>query len=281
MDKIFVTGATGNIGKYLVKYLRELKVPFTAGSSSITKQEYPTSRIDYEDEESLRLAFKEHNILFLLTPDSENSMNWVHNAIEAAKEAGIKHIVRSSGIGADAESDYFVFKELGEIENIVKNSGLNYTIIQPNSFFQNFATFQNQTVKNGAVFLPHDNAKVSYVDVRDVALAIATVLKEADKHKSKTYVITGGTAISDQELLDEIGKVLNKRISYISVSDQDTIDTFRKYHMPEHNIKQLISLYQADRTGLTGLVSPDFTKLTGKESRTSHVFAKDYRSYWK
>lgn len=281
MDKIFVTGATGNIGTHLVNYLREFEVPFTAGSSSIEKQEFPTAKIDFEDKQSLKTAFQGHQLLFLLTSDSEKSKNWVANAIEVAKEVGIKHIVRSSGIGAEPSSDYFVFSELGEIEKMVKNSGLDYTIIQPNSFFQNFATFQNQTVKNGSVFLPHENAKVSYVDVRDVALATATVLKNADEHKSKTYVITGGKAITDQELLNEIGKVLDSQINYISVSDQDTIETFKKYNMPEHNIKQLISLYQADRNGKTEHVSPDFKNLTKQNQRTAEDFATDYQNYWK
>lgn len=281
MDKIFVTGATGNIGKHLVNYLQEFGLPFTAGSTSIEKQEFPTTKIDFKDKQSLKTAFQGHQVLFLLTPDSENSKMWVSNAVEAAMEVGIKHIVRSSGICADADSDYFVFSELGEIEDIVKKSGLDFTIIQPNSFFQNFATFQNQTVKNGSVFLPHENAKVSYVDVRDVALATATVLKNVDEHKSETYVITGGKGITDQELLNDIGIVLDNQIIYIPVSDQDTIETFRKYNMPEHNIKQLISLYQADRNGKTKHVSADFENLTKQKQRTAKDFATDYQNYWK
>lgn len=281
MDNIFVTGATGNIGTPLVNYLQKFEVPFTAGSSSIEKQEFPTAKIDFEDKQSLKTAFQGHHVLFLLTPDSEKSKMWVSNAIEIAKEVGINHIVRSSGIGADTNSDYFVFSELGEIENIVKSSGLDYTIIQPNSFFQNFATFQNQTVKNGSVFLPHGNASISYVDVRDVALATATVLKNVDEHKSKTYVVTGGKAITDQELLNQIGKTLDMQIDYIPVSDQDTIETFRKYHMPEHNIKLLISLYQADRNGKTEQVSPDFVRLTKRNQRTAEDFATDYQNHWK
>jgi len=281
MDKIFVTGATGNIGIHLVNYLRDFEIPFTAGSSSIKKQDFPTAQIDFENKESLKSGFQGHQILFLLTPDSQNSKSWVSNAIEVAKEVGIKHIVRSSGIGADADSDHFVFSELGDMEDMVKSSGLDYTIIQPNSFFQNFATFQNQTVKNGFVFLPHENTKVSYVDVRDVALATATVLKGVDKHKSKTYVLTGGKAITDQELLNEIGKVLDRQINYIPISDQDTIETFRKYHMPEYNIKQLISLYQADRNGKTEQVSQDFENLTKRSQRTAKEFSTDYQDYWK
>lgn len=280
MDKVFVTGATGNIGTPLVKYLQDFNIPFTAGSSSIQKQEFLTSQIDFENKQSLKSAFQGHKILFLLTPDSEKSKSWVSNAVEVSKEVGMEHIVRSSGIGAGANSDYFVFKELGEIENIVKNSGLDYTIIQPNSFFQNFATFQKQTVKNGSVFLPHENAKVSYVDVRDVALATARVLEDVDKHKSKTYVITGGRAISDQELLNEIGNVLGQQITYIPISDANTIDTFRKYHLPEYNIKQLISLYQADRDGKTAFISSDFEKLTQRKQRTAKDFATDYQQYW-
>ena len=280
MKKAFITGATGNIGSCLVQYLQELQVPFTAGSRQISSEEFPTAPIDFDNVNQLTQAFIGHETLFLLTPDSEHSHKWVANALQAAKTAQVKHIVRSSGIGADPDSPYFVFSELGRIEEQVKSCGISYTIIQPNSFFQNFATFQNASVKNGMVFLPHEQAKISYADVRDVALAIAHVLKDPSAHKGQSYVITGPEAITDQALLNEIGQVLGKKVQYVAVSDEDTVTTFRKYHMPEHNIKQLISLYQADRAGETANVSQDYEALTGQKPRKASDFARDYRTYW-
>jgi len=281
MRKVFVTGATGNIGKHLVNYLSEMNISFTAGSRTIKKTNYPTCQINYDDPETLNKAFKGHQVLFLLIADSDKSKNWAKNAVASAKVSGIKHIIRSSGINANSESKHFVFKELGIIENIVKSSGLDYTIIQPNSFLQMFATHQNESIKHGKVFLPHENAKISYVDVRDVALAVAQIIEDVEAHKLKTYVITGGEAVTDQHLLNEIGKVIKKIIEYISVSDAETIATFQKYQMPEHDIKQLISLYQADRAGETKLISQDFEKLTEKKPRTVNDFAKDYQQHWK
>ena len=280
MKKAFITGATGNIGGPLVKYLNEWQIPFTSGSRSEESDNPSSVKIDLDDVESLKSAFDGHYTLFLLTPDSEHSRQWVANALEAAKAVNMKHVIRSSGIGADASSPYFVFSELGKMEDLVKSSGLDYTIVQPNSFFQNFATFQNQTIKNGTVFLPHEDASVSYVDVRDVALAIAHIIKNPSAHLSESYVITGPAAITDQELLDEIGNVLNKSIKYVSVTDEDMTATFRKYHMPEHNIRQLISLYQADRAGETSIVSNDFEHITGSKKREAKDFARDYQRYW-
>ncbi|MBV6639892.1 MAG: NmrA family NAD(P)-binding protein [Cyclobacteriaceae bacterium] len=280
MKKAFITGPTGNIGSHLVQYLTDHNVDFTAGSRSIESQHYPTTTIDFENTNSLIKAFEGHELLFLLAPDSEQSHQWIENALVAAKKVGIKYVVRSSGIGANPNSKYFVFNELGKIEEQVKDSGINYTIVQPNSFFQNFATFQNQTVKNGSVFLPHEQATISYVDARDVALAIAHIIKDPSKHVNKSYVITGPKAISNQELLNEIGSAIGKEVNYVPVSDGDTASTFRQYHMPEHNIKQLISLYQADRAGETNFVSDDFENITGQKPRDAFNFASDYRQYW-
>lgn len=280
MTKAFITGATGNIGTHLTKHLQSLGVNFTAGSRNIETSHYPTVKINYEDKHDLRQAFDGHDVLFLLTPDTEHSITWVKTAVDAAIDAGIKHIVRSSGIGADDQSDYLVFRELGIIESYIKASGLAYTMIQPNSFMQNFATFQNLAVRNGRVFLPHDRTRVSYVDVRDVALAAAHVIRDVNKHQAKTYVITGGEAISDQELLNEIGRVLGKNIQYISISEEEAIAAFRKYHLPEYNIEQLVSLYRADRDGHTSFISDDFQLITNNKPRTAREFALDYQQHW-
>ena len=280
MKKAFITGATGNIGNFLVQYLKELKVPFTAGTRHISSSEYPTQVIDFNDPMGLIKAFDGHDCLFLLTPDAPDSKNWVMNALEAAKKVGIKHIVRSSGIGANANSPYLVFNELGQMEDMVKGTGIHYTIIQPNSFFQNFATFQQAVVKQGMVFLPHIQARISYVDVRDVALAAAHVMLNPSQHQSKTYLVTGPSPITDQELLNEVGKVLNKEVKYIPVSDKDMRKAFAKYHMPDYNIELLMSLYQADRNGETAVVSHDCEKITSKASRSIRDFVRDYKQHW-
>ncbi|MEM8907179.1 MAG: NAD(P)H-binding protein [Bacteroidota bacterium] len=283
MMRTLITGATGNIGQPLLQYLKAFDLPFTAGLRTITgKEDFPTVPLDFQEVKSLKNAFQGHDILFLLMPESDQVEQWMEHALEAARDAQIKHIIRSSGYGADASSTYFVFNTLGQLEDQVKASGINYTMVRPNSFLQNFANYRSQAIKAGTVYMTHqEETQISYVDVRDVALAIAQIIKAPHQHVAKTYTITGGTAITDRTLVDAIATVLNKPIEVVYVSDEDTIASLRTCQVPEYEIKQLVSLYQADKAGQTAEVYPDFEILTGRQPRTVHDFAKAYQAVWK
>lgn len=98
MDKIFLTTSSGNIGTELVKILKNLGLEFTAGYNQNKPIDIKSLRqLSFDNYESLVTAFAEHQILYLLLPDNEKVIEWAKYAIKAAKQAGIKHIVRSSG----------------------------------------------------------------------------------------------------------------------------------------------------------------------------------------
>jgi uncharacterized protein YbjT (DUF2867 family) len=129
---LFITGATGNIGIHLTKLLTEQNTPFTAGVTRNTGEApFPVAIINYAQPDRLEEAFAGHSILYLLIPDDERALDWAAHAITAARKAGINHLVRSSGIGAAAHSPYQVLWYLGQIEDMVRESGLDYTIVRP------------------------------------------------------------------------------------------------------------------------------------------------------
>jgi uncharacterized protein YbjT (DUF2867 family) len=100
-NRILVTGASGNIGRELVAQLKARGADYAVMSS---KQAAGAVRGDFADRASLERAFKGFDTLFLLLPLVPNKVELAKNAIAAAKSAGIRHIVRSSGLGADAQS---------------------------------------------------------------------------------------------------------------------------------------------------------------------------------
>jgi NAD(P)H dehydrogenase (quinone) len=276
MDKVFITTSSGNIGTELVKILTMLGVEFTAGYN----QNQPTDianckQLNFDNYESLVDAFTGHQTLYLLLPDNEKVIEWAKSAIKAAQQAGVKHIVRSSGINADSKSSYEVFKTLGIIENLVKECGLNYTIVRPNSFFQNFVTYHSYSIKSGGLYLPQGNGKVSYIDVKDVAFSVATILNNPKDHISKIYTLTGSTAYDTNEIAKIITATIGKQVIYVSIPDNDYIETMRKYHLPQFNIDTLLSLYLADREGLNSIVTDTVMQLTGKEPNTFKTFISD------
>ena len=276
MDKIFITTSSGNIGTELVKILTTLGVEFTAGYN----KDQPTDitnckQLNFDNYESLVNAFTGHQTLYLLLPDNEKVVEWAKSSIKAAQQAGVKHIVRSSGINADSNSSYEVFRTLGIIENLVKESGLNYTIVRPNSFFQNFVTYHSYSIKSGGLYLPQGNGQVSYIDVKDVALSVATILNNPKNHIGKIYTLTGTTAYDTNEIVKIITATIEKQVTYVSIPDNHYVETMRKYHLPQFNIDTLLSLYKADREGLNSIVTDTVKQLTGKEPNTFEAFISD------
>jgi NAD(P)H dehydrogenase (quinone) len=276
MDKIFITTSSGNIGTELVKILTTLGVEFTAGYN----KDQPTDitnckQLNFDNYESLVNAFTGHQTLYLLLPDNEKVVEWAKSSIKAAQQAGVKHIVRSSGINADSNSSYEVFRTLGIIENLVKESGLNYTIVRPNSFFQNFVTYHSYSIKSGGLYLPQGNGQVSYIDVKDVALSVATILNNPKNHIGKIYTLTGTTAYDTNEIVKIITATIEKQVTYVSIPDNHYVETMRKYHLPQFNIDTLLSLYKADREGLNSIVTDTVKQLTGKEPNTFEEFISD------
>lgn len=281
-NTIFITGATGNIGSELVKALTARNTNFIAGVSSANKapQSIPYAVINFAQPDTLKKAFEGVAILFLLLPEVEAMFDWTKNIITVAKHSGIKHIVRSSGLCADIKSDYALLRHLGEIEQMIVESGIDYTITRPNSFMQNFVTFDSYSIKQGTLYSPRQEARISFVDTRDIAAVNAEILIQPEIHQSKIYDITGSSALSNLDTVQIISKTIGKEINYVSISDNAAINIMKQWGMPEWNVEEVISLYQADRDGLTENVTTTVKELTGREAITFEQFAEDYAGVW-
>lgn len=157
----------------------------------------------------------------------------------------------------------------------MKESGLDYTIVRPNFFFQNFVTYHSYSIKAGGLYLPQGNGKVSYIDVKDVAKSVATILHNPTNHRGKTYTLTGQIAYDTNQIVEIISNEIGKKLVYISIPDNDYVETMKKYHLPQFNIDTLVSLYQADREGINAIIMDDFEALTGEKPNTFEAFIKD------
>ncbi len=279
---IFVTGSTGTIGREVVRELSAREVPFRVGVTSATKKRdgLESVIIDYGDAETLTQAFGGADTLFLLTPDAPQVKVWVENAVDAAEQVGVRHIVRSSGIGADVDSPYEVMRQLGELERIVEQSGIPWTFLRPNSFMQNFATFDREAIRSGSLYVPRGNAGISFVDVRDVARVAATILCNPETHARRVYTLTGSHALTLGEAAGMIGQRVGKDVTYTDIGEDAWAEQMRAYGMPEWNIHLLLSLYQADKDGVTAPTTRDIEQVTGQAPHTFEAFVNDYASAW-
>ena len=191
---ICVTGAGGTVGREVVTQLESAKAPFRAAYFSNEKAEAARARgidaviLDYNRPESLRAAFQGCDQLFLLGPNVPNQSALERNAVEAAKAAGVRHIVKQSVMGAHGE-DYSLAKVHRPVEKTVESSGLTWTFLRPSSFMQNVVTYMGETIKaEGVFYSASGEARISHVDVRDIAAVAVKALTEPEPRRKGIHV---------------------------------------------------------------------------------------------
>ena len=274
---LLVTGATGTIGKELVQALNARGARFSVMSSQPA-----TGRVfgDFSDPASLRDAFAGVDTLFLLFPLAPDSLDLAANAVAAAKSAGVKHIVRSSGAGAQEGSGVSIADLQGRIDASIKASGIDYTLLRPNGFMQNWVNFYAGQLKAGVYAAPHGTAGISVIDVRDIAEAAAVVLTDPGAHVGQTYDLTGAEALSTGEQVARIARATGRAIRYDDISEDEAEKALRAWGLPDIMVRHFMSLNHVYKQGWAAAISPDVERLTGHAPRRFDDFARENAAAW-
>ncbi|AXF24406.1 NAD(P)-dependent oxidoreductase [Burkholderia pyrrocinia] len=279
---ILVTGSTGTIGRELVAQLKAAGADVIASSNSGRAVDgVETRRADLADAAGLAGAFQGVDTLFLLLPLQADMVTLAGNAVAAAKAAGVRHIVRSSGAGADPDSPFAIGRVQGEIDRLVAQSGIAYTITRPNCFMQNFVTFYADMIRAGALYLPQGDGRASFVDVRDIAAVDAAILLHPADHSGRTYDLTGDAALSNTDVAARIGAVLGRRVEYVAVADDAAIASMRDAGVDAWSIDTLMSLNRMIAAGAAAAVSTDVRTLLGRAPIPFEQFAADHVGRWR
>ena len=283
---ILVTGATGTVGSEVVKQLSSDASSYNikAGVHSIENankvQQYDRVKgvhIDYDKIEGLESAFKDVDKLFLLTHPSSKTVEHESNLVTEAKKSGIKHIVKQSIMRADLGADVEAMRLHRQTERLIEESGIPYTFLRPNEFMQGFINFQGATIKsNNAFYIPAEDAKVSFVDARDIAAVAVKALLEGDKHYNKTYMITGPEALSYHQAADILSNATGKKIDYVNISDEEARGGMKEAGLDDWLINTISDLYTVYRKGYASQVSSAVEEVTGRKATAFVEFAKDY-----
>ena len=280
---ICVTGAGGTVGSEVIKQLESAKAPFRAAYFSNEKAEAARARgidaviIDYNRPETLRAAFQGCDKLFLLGPNALNQTQLELNAVETAKAVGVRHIVKQSVMGADEEA-FGLAKVHRPVEKAIESSGFAWTFLRPNSFMQNVVTYKGETIKaEGTFYSASGKAKISHVDVRDIAAVAVKALTEPN-HEGKAYTLSGPEALTYDELANELSKVLGRSISHINLSPSDLKNGMLAEGMPEEIADRMLDLERYCREDQASRITNDIKQVTGRDPRRFAQYARDCAS---
>ena len=137
-----------------------------------------------------------------------------HNAIVAARAAGVTHVVKVSAFAASDHSRAPIGRWHYQVEKELQDSGMGWTILRPHHFMQNLLAQAEYIVNDGAVYSASGDGKIPYVDFRDMA-AVAFVNTTQPGHLGMTYVVTGSDAISYREAAEIISAEIGKQLRFI------------------------------------------------------------------
>lgn len=234
----------------------------------------------YKD--TLAATMKNSNAVFLASNVNENFVTEQNNVIEIAKECGVEHIVKLSSPGADKKAANFISRPNGMIEDMLKTSGIKFTILQPNAFMQNWLGHFSETVKKERkIYEATGDGRKPFIDARDIAEVAFIVLVDPKAHYNKTYLLTGGIAVSYGQVAEAISKAIEDKVTYIAMSHDDAKKRMEQKGMPTGIVNTLLAIADGQRSGQADFVNNMVEEILGKKPITIEKFAKDYYKSFK
>lgn len=259
-NTILVTGATGKVGRRLTARLTE------AGHTVRAVSRSTEIRFDWHDASTWAAALEGVTAAYLIPPDEPIPAAAI---VAAAEQAGVRRLVAQSGrrihvlaeavgAGPDAIGMY-------ALQEAVKASAVEWTVLQANNFNQNFSEGDMLgEILAGELSLPVEDTVEPFIDVDDIAEVAAAVLTEPGHH-GKTYELSGPESLTFDAAVDAIAQATGKPIVFQTVSPEEYAAALRAANLPEDLVFFLDAMYRIMREGRIGDVADGVEQVLGRE----------------
>jgi uncharacterized protein YbjT (DUF2867 family) len=277
---ILVTGATGLNGSELVRRLSAKGIPSRALVRSLAKAQplasLPNVEVvvgDMARPDSLVEALRGVDRAMLISSSDQTMVEVQSSFIDAARRAGVKHVVKLSGIIPELDSPFRFARMHAEIEKRLEASGVSYTHLRAGEFMPSYFRQVPSIVAKGILALPMADARIASIDIGDIAEAAIAVLTTSG-HEGQTYPITGPEALTMTEVAEKLSAAVGKPIRYVDVPPEEAKAARLAAGIPPYLAEGLDELFAERREGKESKVWPTIEEVFGWQPTTFDEFAR-------
>jgi len=284
--RILVTGATGNVGGQLLRLLQPACGQFVAAvrdppafvraSPGIACREF-----DHARPQTVAAALEGVDAAFLMVPFAEQMVEWGRTFAASAARAGVRFVVRLSGLAASADCPSAMGRLHAAIDEAVRAAGIKLCVLRCNSFMQNYlGHYRGMILRRAELRLPEANARSCFVDTADVAAAAAAVLADPAVHQGRSYDLDGPEALDHYQAVALIGAATGRELHYRPIAPEQARANYARAGIPPWKIAVLQSLEAFIRDGGGAGHSDDLCRLIGRPGNSFEAFALRHRCAW-
>lgn len=273
--RVAVTGATGQVGGELVRFLQKAAIPNRLlvrnpnKALSFQDQVSEIALFDFNRPETYAKALEGVDKLFLVA-DTYTQEPVIRAFLQAAQNEVVQKVIVMSGIGADKVKTHF----LAKLEAIVEKSKIPYIALRANWFFQNFGScFREMISERRMLTFPDARASISLVDARDVAEVAFNLMTNKFETSAKGLDITGPESLTHEIVAQLLSKYLPYRVGYLEISENEAREKLSWND-------DWLSLFKDIRNGITASVSPAVKEILRKPARCLEDYIQENISLW-
>ena len=274
---ILITGATGPTGADIARLLAprgDVRVLLRDPAKSAGFDGCEVAIGDLSKPHTLSSALEGVDKVLLISPLAESMAELQGKLITAAKQAGVKHLVRISSAAADVASPRRIGRWHGECDRLAETSGIPFTHVRACNFMQNLLSFANEIASTGGFSAPMADGKIRLVERRDVAAVAAAVLTGAG-HEGRAYVVTGDDLLGYDEVAAIIGRVIGREVQFRDITPVQAHAGFLDAGMPPWRADEMLLLYDYLRRSGNCFLTGSVQKITGRAPRRFEDYVRE------
>ena len=265
MLMIGMTGVTGKLGSYVADLIDQKGIASIHLARSPERAKVYASaeirRMSYTNTPEVVEALKSIDTLLMVSARENPERVKEHKEfLDAAKLAGVQHIVYTSFYGADEKATFTLSRDHAQTEAYIKELGFTYTFLRDN-FYLDFLI--DIALENGEIRGPAGSGKVSAVARKDTSSVAAEILSHAKKWENQTLNLTGPEELSMEEIVALLSKETGNAITYVDESVEEAYESRKKWPAQTWEYDAWVSTYTAIKAGEQAGVSTDVEKVLG------------------